>query len=267
MEEKKITIENLEINYKTFALPSVALAKEGVKEGKAVLVLHGWGIGSDSWVEAAVLLAQNNFCVIVPDMPGFGKSEAPKAAWNVDDYVEWVKNFAKELKLEKFVLIGHSFGGQVATKFAMASPEKVDKLVLCAAAVVRKPRLGSRQRLAKFLARGKIIAQKIPLGIYPALRKINYKIAGVKDYSQLRGVMAQTFLNVVAESVLDEARKIKTPTLIVWGEKDKETPIEDAHETNKAIAGSRLEIIKNAGHKLHRAHPQELKNIIFQFLK
>ena len=145
MEERKIIIDQLSINCKIFG------------QGLAVLVLHGWGVGSDSWVEAAVLLAQDGFWVIVPDMPGFGKSETPQRPWNVDDYVDWVKSFADELKLGKFILMGHSFGGQVATKFAAKHPDKVNALVLCAAAVIRKPRLGSRQRLAKFAARGKVI--------------------------------------------------------------------------------------------------------------
>lgn len=260
MEEKK-TIKGLEVNYKSFGSSSYAKALED----KTILVLHGWGAGSEAWVETAVMIAQEGYRVIVPDMPGFGKSEAPERAWNVDDYVEWVNNFTKELKLDRFVLIGHSFGGQAAAKFAARYPEKIDKLVLCAAAVVRRPRLGSRQLLAKYLAKTKVIFQNIPFGIYPVLRKIVYRISGTRDYSQLQGVMAQTFLNVVAESVLDEAKQIKTPTLIVWGDKDRETPIEDAHAINEAIANSRLEIIPGAGHKLHRTHPDILVKIITNF--
>lgn len=259
MEERKITIKGLEINYKIFASP-----KEG---NKTILILHGWGVGSDSWVETAVLLAQENCKVIVPDMPGFGKSKPPKTAWNVDDYVEWVKNFAEELRLDKFVLLGHSFGGQVAAKFAAVYPKKVDKLILCAAAVIRKPRLGSRQRLAKFLARGKVFLQHIPFGIYPVLRKIVYRVSGTRDYSQLRGVMAQTFLNVVGESVLDSAKQIKIPALIVWGDRDSETPLEDAYKIKNTIVGSRLEIIKTAGHKLHRTHTKILVQNLINFLE
>ncbi len=257
MEEKKVIINQLSINYKTFGGGNV----------KSVLILHGWGVGSDSWVEEAVLLAQGGYKVIVPDMPGFGKSEVPKEPWGVDDYVDWARDFVGELKLERFVLMGHSFGGQVAVKFCAANPDGVDGLVLCAAAVIRKPRLGSRQLLAKYLAKTKVIFQNIPFGIYPVLRKIVYRISGTRDYSQLQGVMAQTFLNVVAESALDSAKQIKTPTLIVWGDKDRETPIEDAYEINKAITDSRMEIIAGAGHKLHRTHTQILAEKITDFLK
>jgi len=256
MEERIIIIDQLSINCRFF----------GGNDKSAVLVLHGWGVGSEAWAEAAVMLAQKDYRVIVPDMPGFGKSEVPPRAWSANDYVEWVEKFCAELNLDKFILLGHSFGGQVAAKFCAICPKRVDKLVLCAAAVVRKPRLGSRQILAKYLAKTKIIFQNIPFGIYPVLRKIVYRIAGTRDYAQLQGVMAQTFLNVVGENVIESARQIKTPTLIVWGDKDRETPIEDAHEINKAIAGSRLEIIPGAGHKLHRTHPQELAKIICQFL-
>jgi len=145
------------------------------------------GVGSEAWVEAAVLLAQSGCKVIVPDMPGFGKSAAPDRPWTVDDYVKWVKDFGDKLKIGRFILMGHSFGGQVATKFCAIYPNRVDKLILCAAAVVRKPRLGSRQILAKYLAKTKMIFQNLPFGIYPWLRKIVYRIAGTRDYAQLQG--------------------------------------------------------------------------------
>ena len=257
MEEKKIIIDQLSINCKFF----------GGNDKPAVLVLHGWGVGSDAWVEAAVLLAQENCRVIVPDMPGFGKSETPARAWSVDDYVKWAGDFTAAIGLENFILIGHSFGGQIASKFCATNLEKVDKLILCAAAVIRKPRLGSRQLVAKYLAKTKIIFQNIPFGIYPVLRKIVYRIAGTRDYAQLQGVMVQTFLNVAGESVIESAKRIKTLTLIVWGDKDRETPTEDAREVNNAIAGSRLEIIPGAGHKLHRTHAQILAEKIINFLK
>jgi pimeloyl-ACP methyl ester carboxylesterase len=255
MQEQKITIEGLEINYKT------------IGKGLPILILHGWGVGSEAWVGVAEVLAGNGFRVIVPDMPGFGKSDAPEMAWNVDNYVDWVKIFSKTLNLDKFVLMGHSFGGQVAAKFCAVYPDKVDKLILCAAAVIRKPRLGSRQQLAKHLSKAKVFLRHIPFGIYPVLRKVVYKIAGTKDYSQLQGVMAQTFLNVVKESVLDSAKKITVPTLIVWGDKDKETPPEDAHELNSSLINSKLITISGAGHKLHRTHTAELVRLVVDFLK
>lgn len=262
MFEYKILINNFLVNHKIFGASfDKALA------GVPILVLHGWGVGSESWVGVAELMAKEGYRVIVPDMPGFGKSAVPEKPWTVDDYVEWVKDFADKLEMDGFILIGHSFGGQVAAKFCAICPKKVDKLVLCAAAVVRKPRLGSRQILAKYLAKTKIIFQNIPFGIYPVLRKIVYRIAGTRDYAQLQGVMAQTFLNVVGESVIESAKRIKTLTLIVWGDKDRETPTEDAREVNKAIAGSRLEIIPDAGHKLHRTHAQILAEKIINFLK
>lgn len=263
MEERKITIENLEVNYKIFGSSSRAKASED----KTILVLHGWGAGSDAWVEAAVLMVQEGYQVIVPDMPGFGKSQAPKTAWRVDDYVDWVKNFADELKLKEFILIGHSFGGQAAAKFCAAHPERVDKLVLCAAAIIRRERLGRRQKIARFLSQGKIMEKYIPFGIYSLLRKAVYRVGGSKDYAMAQGIMAQIFQNVSKEDALERVRQIKAPTLIVWGEKDNETLLVDAYEISHQLINSKLITIPEAGHKLHRTHPQELKNIIFQFLK
>ena len=263
MEERKITIENLEVNYKTFGSSSCAKASED----KTILVLHGWGAGSAAWVEAAALLAQEKLQVIVPDMPGFGKSQAPKTAWRIDDYVDWVKNFADEMKLKKFILIGYSFGGQAAAKFCAVYPEKVDKLILCAAAIIRRERLGRRQKIARFLSQAKIMKRYIPFGIYSLLRKAVYRVGGSKDYAMAQGIMAQIFQNVSKEDALERVRQIKVSTLIVWGEKDNETPLADAYEISRRLISSKLITIPDAGHKLHRTHAQELKNIIFKFLK
>ena len=65
MTEHQVLINNLKINYKI------------VGEGRPMLILHGWGSSSDRWVPVAELLAQRNIMAIIPDLPGFGKSQQP----------------------------------------------------------------------------------------------------------------------------------------------------------------------------------------------
>lgn len=256
MEEIKITFNQLAVNYKTFG------------HGKPVLVLHGWGGKSNSWVDVGELMEQSRYQVIIPDLPGFGKSQEPETSWTVDDYLKFVEDFVAEMKLEKFSLIGHSFGGGLAAMYVAKYPQKMEGLVLCDSAIIRKERLGWRQSCAKGMAKAKKFMIKLPFsgGILPLAQKAIYKLAGVQDYHAASPVMKETFKNITAIDLSDYARQIKIPALIIWGSGDKSTPVEDAFELNKIIAGSKLEIINNCGHNPHRTHTSELAGILISFL-
>ena len=107
-------------------------------KGKPILILHGWGSNSDRWVKIAELISSKEFKVIVPDLPGFGQSATLETAWTMNNYINWLEEFVKELNLGEFCLMGHSFGGALAVKFSIKHPQNVEKLFLVAAASVRK---------------------------------------------------------------------------------------------------------------------------------
>jgi len=276
MEEKKIVIDGLSINCKTFgrdafsnAFMAETVSDGKVQSGKLILILHGWGVGSRSWVEAGESLAKSGFGVIIPDLPGFGQSQEPKTTWDFEDYINFIEHFVAQLKLDKFNLVGHSFGGSLAAKFTSLHPEMVEKLVLCDAAIIRRERLDWRQTYAKKMASWKNRLLELPFagGIYPFAKKILYKFAGNRDYELASPIMKEIFKNIIKADVLEATRKILAPTLIVWGDKDKETPASDAYEISHRLINSKLIIISGAGHKLHRTHNKELAEIICKFIK
>ena len=119
-------INGLKINYRI------------IGEGKPFLILHGWGSQSAKWQKVGELLTSKGLKVIIPDLPGFGESEKPKTVWNLDDYCNFVREFIDFLNLDKFYLLGHSFGGALAVKCSLRFPEKIDKLFLVGAACVRR---------------------------------------------------------------------------------------------------------------------------------
>ena len=87
MEEKKAVINGLNINYKVLG------------GGKPLLILHGWTIsGSESWNQVQEILSQKGYKVICPDLPGFGKSQAPPYAWSLDDYCDFIGKLIREPK-------------------------------------------------------------------------------------------------------------------------------------------------------------------------
>ncbi|MFA6252604.1 MAG: alpha/beta hydrolase [Candidatus Paceibacterota bacterium] len=232
---------------------------------ETVLILHGWDGSSFSWLQVANALAENNYNVILPDLPGFGETSPPSNIWGTDEYVDFLHNFVATFGIEKFYLVGHSFGGALALKYATNYPSEIKKLVLCDAAIIRKERLNLRQKTAKILARtGSKIASKTPF--YPLLKKITYKLAGTHDYYRANSTMREIFKKIIKEDMLGLSEKIRVPCLILWGQLDKATPIEDAFTLSEQIEGSTLKIISDSGHNPHRSHSSETAKIIISYL-
>ncbi len=239
-----------------------------VSDDRPVLILHGWGGGSDSWVRVSENLAESGYKVICPDLPGFGKSQEPSEAWDIGRYADFIGRFAQAMDINGFFLCGHSFGGGVALVFAATHPQHVKMLALCDAAIIRKERLSFRQRVAKMLTRGKDVLLSIPvlgpLVMAPA-QKIVYKIAGVSDYYRATPVMRETFKNITREDLSKYAPDIKIPAMIVWGRNDLSTPIEDAYTIQHLMIGSVLKIIEGVGHNPNRGKHRELADMLAAF--
>jgi len=222
-------------------------------EGKPFLILHGWGSNSDRWIEIAEIISKKGFKVIIPDLPGFGKSEPLDMPWNSNRYINWIEKFLKELNLNEFYLLGHSFGGALASKIAIKYPQRVQKLFLVSAAVVRK-KTAKKDVSAKA---SKLIKIFSFLPYYGLFRKAVYKfIVRKSDYVYVEGVMKETYLNVIAEDMSFQIPFIKVPTIIIWGDKDEFTPPEDAYFIEKHIKNSKLIMIPGADHHLHRKQPE-----------
>lgn len=136
--------------------------------------------------------------------------------------------------MESIFLVGHSFGGRVAIKLAAKYGHLISKIVLCdSAGIIPKRR----------------IKYYFKVSVHKLLLKLGFKHnGGSKDYKSLSNVMKQTFKNIVNEDLTCLTKKITAPTMIIWGDKDKETPIYMAKMLHKNITNSGLVIFKNCGH-------------------
>lgn len=256
MEEKEVSINNLKINYKTAG------------SGPAVLILHGWGGSSDSWLRVQKLLAIAGFKVIIPDFPGFGKSFTPEKAWDNDDYLNWLLGFINYLNLDKFYLISHSFGGRIAIKLAVQYPEKIEGLIFCSPAGV-KTELDFKTKIIFVLARigNAIFTPKHLIRLKDAIRNIFYIFLRNKDYVKAKGNMRETIKKVLNEDSLPLLSEIKVKTLVIWGANDKMVPVKQASLYKERIKDAKLEILPGIGHSPHLEIPDKLADIIIQFLR
>lgn len=226
-----------------------------------IIILHGWGRGSISWLKVKEILENQGLKVLVPDLPGFGRNPLPRNPWSIDNYVEWIKQHVEvrgEIA-EQFFLLGHSFGGRIAIKFAIKYPEKLAGLILASAAGITK-----RKSLKNFIF---LVLAKIGKLFFRQrlFKRIIYKLAGSRDYMLAGGIMQETMKRVINEDLKPYLSKISVRTLVVWGKNDKETPIADAYLINKAIPGSKLEIIDGVGHRINFEAPEILVQKIKEF--
>lgn len=254
LKENKININGIDLYYKTAG------------EGEPLLILHGWGASSVSWVRLIDEIAGKGFKLIIPDLPGFGKTEAPKDIWGITEYANLISSFIKELNLSNFSLLGHSFGGGIALKITTENGTKPFRLILCDAAIVREERLSLRQKVSKFLARigSKIISKDSRFYLF--FEKVAYKIAGAHDYYRANPLMKKIFKKVISEDLTHLLPKVDIPCLVIWGEDDRITPLEDGILFQKEIKEAELKVIKGAKHNPYKTNSVEVSESIINFL-
>jgi pimeloyl-ACP methyl ester carboxylesterase len=305
-QEKQININGLNINYKQIGNGDVLiilLHGWGVSSDK-------YSALAEYLSQFSIFNFQ--FSIFIPDLPGFGKSEEPKEDWIMDDYVEFAdrfiekasrksgfelvknllkkfnpKNLTSQLLIEqtpqpplsggrdnkKIILIGHSFGGRIAIKYAVKYPEKIDKLILTGAAGI-KHKLNVKQKVFYILAKaGKKVFSilqeaKLPIGSLASNgQEFLYKLAREKDYYQASPRMKEIMKNVLAEDLTPVLEKIKTSTLLAWGANDNSTPLSDGKVMNEKIKNSELIVIDGANHSLPYQRSEEFAKVVSVFIK
>ena len=196
------------------------------------MLLHGWG--ADSKLMLPIAKRIDRLCII-PDMYGFGLTPHGDNPLTVEDYANGVIKLLDKLNIDKVDIVGHSFGGRVAIFISSVYPGRVNKLVLVDSAGV-KPRRN--------------VFYYVKVFIYKLRKKLGLNLSryGSKEYKALSGAMKKTFVNVVNFDQTSQLGCIFCPTLIIWGGKDKTTPIYMAKKLNKKIRNSELFLIEKAGH-------------------
>jgi len=222
-----------------------------IGKGPTLVFLHGWikDINKEKYQELLNLLSKK-YEVVALDLPGFGKTDTPKKAWNVSDYASFVNDFLSQLKIKKCTLAGHSFGGRITIKLSSQQNKKIEKIILIDSAGIERKSLK-----VKLISK---IASLTPKFIKNKLMPL----LGSKDYVAVDGIMRQIFKNIVNENLESELPKIKVPTLIIWGQEDHTTPLYHAKIMENKIPQSTLVIVPEANHGLPYRQASETAQII-----
>lgn len=183
-------------------------------------------------------------------MPGFGKSPFNPNLKNSYHYADLIYLWIKKRKISNVVLIGHSFGGKVASLVAIRYPHLLKGLILISSSGIPHPRF-----YYSFLP----FIKKTPF--FHKFRNLFLS----RDYKEA-GIMLPVFKNIVKEDLRNDFARIKTPTLILWGEDDKELSVQDAYIIKSLVKGSCVKIVKGAGHFPFLDNPKKIAYFIDNFV-
>ena len=220
-----------------------------------IVLLHGWGQNIQMMKPIGDRLYKNSRIVIV-DLPGFGSSKEPDTVWSIFDYAKCIKELLEELKVDNPIMIGHSFGGKIC--LAYASMYDTKKLVLFGSPfrkIIKK--MSFKTRVFKTI-------KKVP--ILNKLEGFAKRHLGSRDYRNASEKMRNILVKHVNLDITEDVKKIKCPTLIIWGTLDDEVSINDAYLLEKLISDSAVIPFEGCSHYAYLERLNSTVNIIKNFI-
>jgi len=228
-----------------------------------IVILHGWG----AHIEAVgpILAGLDGAAdVIALDLPGFGESDPPPEAWDVDCYARFMIHFLDEMGVDRAHLVGHSHGGRVSIALAADEPQRVGRLLLIDSAGI-PPKRGWRYRRRVAVAKLGRVAGKLGAPGRQLQERMRARVAS-RDYLEASEAMRGTFRAVVAADLTDRMPRIGASTLLVWGDQDDDTPLWMGKRMEELIPDAGLVVLEGAGHYSYADSPGQFRAVARRFL-
>ena len=224
--------------------------------GKDIVLLHGWGQNIEMMKPIGDRLCKN-FKITIIDLPGHGSSSEPTYPWDVVDYVEMLKELLDNLKIDNPIFIGHSFGGKVSLLYA--SKYKVHKMVLLASPFKKEiEKLSLKVKVLKFM-------KKVP--VINKLEGFAKRHIGSTDYRNASDMMRQILVNTVNLDITEDVKKVKCPTLAIWGTNDEAVPVERAYELEKLMGDCGVITYEGLTHYAYLENLVEVLRVLRRFFE
>lgn len=246
-----------------------------IGSGPPILMLHGFFGEKTCWLPLIELL-QSQFRCISLDMLGFGESSKPQIRYDVAVEVAFVRQVVEQLNIEPCCIIGHSFGGWVASAYSLKYPNSVSSLVLAAPAGIRDDSFcGQYDVLRPLLWKTPVIDWALELAKpFANLTGKSDKLQEIAGWRKelMSQPVARSFLmsrmrpEDAVDTVEKEIQKLQIPTLVIAAMGDETIPLWHCETYANEIPGAELAIIPNATHGLPQTQAQIMAKLIGKFL-
>jgi 4,5:9,10-diseco-3-hydroxy-5,9,17-trioxoandrosta-1(10),2-diene-4-oate hydrolase len=251
--------------------------------GPSLVLLHGSGPGVSGWSNFRGNLGvfARHFRTVVPDLPGFGRSDRPpldRAYPRVA--AEHLLRLLDALEMDRALLLGNSMGGYVALEFALAHPDRVERIVGMGPGGLAANILGPEQsegarRLGEFMAAPSREAMERWVDTMVANKKvvddalIDERLANALAPGAIESAIA-IFLSLAQHPepvpLWARVKDIKAPTLITWGRDDRMLPVEGALFGFRQMPNAELHIFSRCGHWAQVERKDEFERVVIEFL-
>ena len=238
-----------------------------------VLLIHGLGANSKSWLFQIPALQQVGFRIIAPDSTGFGQSTYPGGRARISRFVDPIAALIDKLQVQHIDVVGISMGGTMAMQLALDHPQLVSRLVLVN--TFAHLDIYSLQSLPYFLSRFILVHT---LGLPTQAKGVAKHIFPHPDQEILRQGLIDQVLQADPRAYRAAMRalawfdvrkrlgEIWCPTLIITGECDTTVPIETQTHLADGIKGAQQRIIPDAGHGVTVERPDIFNQVLVEFL-
>lgn len=228
--------------------------KSGNK-GKVIILLHGWGMYKETWGNLFPELSKY-YTIYALDLPGFGDNQDIPAKFALEEYLKFLNDFLEQNNIKKCILVGHSFGANIACLFTLTDTKKVEKLVLYSGGVTLNSKLNRPVIYREFITHILILFSVI-------VRWIRNKKISPNDYSKLKILYKNTH---GGNEIVGKANVIHQPILLIAGRYDFLAPLSHFRKLGKLLPNSQLIIFNRSSHGAHIEEKRKflltLKNFI-----
>jgi len=261
LQERWANLNGLKIRY----------LEAGRPNNRHILFIHGLGSAADRWLNIPDTLSED-FHTIALDLPGFGKSDKPTINYTIENFRKTIIHFIDSLKINKTSIVGHSLGGYIAAEVAIQSNQVESLILIDSSGMLKEPT--------------PLLEEYLKVAMNPTKDKVRKVLEQmVADPKRVPAKLVETFISRInlpnakyafkstlensanTQIGLDRLKLIEIPTLILWGIQDKVIPIQHSKIFKEAIKNSKIEIIQDAGHTPFAEKPDQVSEILYNFLK
>ncbi|MFP4393007.1 MAG: 3-oxoadipate enol-lactonase [Desulfohalobiaceae bacterium] len=245
---------------------------EGPEQGQVVMLCNSLASNLSMWDLQAKELVQAGYQVLRYDTRGHGDSDAPEAPYSMEVLLNDAIGLLDYLKLERIHFCGLSLGGMLGQMMGIHYPQRLHRLLLCSTAAYLGPAQmwEDRMQTARSLGMQALVQPTIDRWFtQQGQRRLPEQVQKFKN--MIQNTPVQGFCGCCAAirdmDLRQEIVQIKTPTLVVSGELDQGTPVEEARFIQEQIPGARLEVIPQTAHMLNVEQAERFNNILLGFLR